>query len=283
VTVAFRRLARLAPVPAIGSAALLLALLILPIVALVATSTPAELMAGVRHPLFWPALSLSARTSLVSLMVIVIGGTPLAWWLATTQAPAARLVEACADLPIVIPPAVVGVALLQTFGRAGLLGPWLDGVGIHLPFTTAAVVVAQIVVSAPFYLQAAVNAFRKVDLDLLVVARTLGASPVGAILRVAVPVALPGLMGGAALSWARAIGEFGATLLFAGNLEGTTRTMPLAIFSALESDVRAAQALSVALAICAVAVLLGLRALPSLWRQRVNPAAAGPVPEAASP
>jgi molybdate transport system permease protein len=156
-------------------------------------------------------------------------------------------------------------------------------VGIHLPFTTAAVVVAQIVVSAPFYLQAAVNAFRKVDLDLLVVARTLGASPVGAILRVAVPVALPGLMGGAALSWARAIGEFGATLLFAGNLEGTTRTMPLAIFSALESDVRAAQALSVALAICAVAVLLGLRALPSLWRQRVNPAAAGPVPEAASP
>jgi molybdate transport system permease protein len=199
-------------------------------------------------------------------MAIVVGtGTPLAWWLAVAPARRTRWIELLVDLPIVVPPAVVGIALLQTFGRSGLLGGALEVVGVRVPFTTLAVVLAQVVVSAPFYVQSAAAAFRRVDPDLLIVARTLGQSPSGAFLRVAVPLATPGLIGGAALSWARALGEFGATLLFAGNLPGTTQTMPLAIYSALESDVRVAVALSLVLAAMAILLLLGLRAAPSVW------------------
>ncbi len=240
----------------------LVVLLALPLLALVLTTTPADLLTGLKDPLFGPALWLSARTSTASLLLVVLGGTPLAWWLARTNGSLARGVEAMVDLPIVLPPAVLGVALLQAWGREGLLG----GLGLGLPFTTAAVVLAQVVVASPFYVQAATTAFGDVDDELLEVARTLGADRQTAVLRVAVPVALPGLIGGAALAWARALGEFGATLLFAGNLPGVTRTMPLAIYTALESDVRVAVALSVVLAACALAVLLVLRRLPQLSR-----------------
>jgi molybdate transport system permease protein len=160
---------------------------------------------------------------------------------------------------------VVGIALLETFGRRGLFGGVLTALGIQIPFTTLAVVLAQLVVSAPFYVQAAAAAFRRVDSDLLIVARTLGQSQRGAFLRVAVPIALPGLVGGAALAWARSLGEFGATLLFAGNLPGTTQTMPLAIYMALESDVRVAIALSLVLAGVSVLLLLALRLAPTIW------------------
>lgn len=262
------RLAR--RLPATGLGLVLVVLLLLPIVALLSSSSPAELAAGTRHRLFWPALGLSIRTSLVSLGIVVATGTPLAWWLASASPRRTRVVEILVDLPIVIPPAVMGVALLQTFGRAGLLGPPLESLGLSIPFTTSAVVVAQVVVSSPFYVQAAATAFRRVDPDLLLVARTLGASPTGAFLRVAVPVALPGLLGGAALSWARSLGEFGATLLFAGNLSGTTQTMPLAIYSALESDVRAALAISLILAGVALVLLFALRVGPVVfsWYRR---------------
>ncbi len=259
----------LAPVsaraPALLLAAPLLLLLVLPLVALVVSSTPADVAAGAGHPLFAPALWLSLRTSVLSLLIIVIAGTPLAWWLATTPSRRARLVAVAVDLPIVIPPAVVGVALLQAFGRRGLLGPALDSIGISVPFTPAAVVLAQTVVAAPFYVQAAANAFTRVDADLLIVARTLGASPRGAFFGVAVPMAMPGLVAGASLAWARALGEFGATLLFAGNLSGQTRTVPLAIFTALESDVRVALVFSLVLAAAGVVLLAGLRFAPSLW------------------
>jgi molybdate transport system permease protein len=169
------------------------------------------------------------------------------------------------DLPIVVPPAVVGIALLQTFGRRGVFGGWLASLGLQIPFTTTAVVLAQLVVSAPFFIQAASAAFRSVDADLLIVARTLGQSPGGAFVRVALPMALPGVIVGAALAWARALGEFGATLLFAGNLPGTTQTMPLAIYMALESDVRVATALALVLATISLLLLLGLRAAPAVW------------------
>ena len=195
-------------------------------------------------------------------MVVVAAGTPLAWWLAASSGRWARGVEQLVDLPIVLPPAVLGIALLQTFGRNGLLGGSLEALGLQVPFTTAAVVLTQVVVASPFYVQSAAAAFRRVDRDLLIVARTLGRSPAGAFFGVAVPVALPGLVSGAALAWARAIGEFGATLLFAGNLPGRTQTAPLAIYTALESDVQAAVALSLVLAAVAVLLLLGLRALP---------------------
>lgn len=244
-------------------AAPVLALLVLPLVGLLIASSPAELVAGMESPLFAPALWLSARTTVVSLGIVVLAGTPLAWWLAVGSGRVSRAVEAVVDLPIVVPPAVVGIALLETFGRSGLFGPALVGLGIQIPFTTFAVVLAQVVVSAPFYVQAAAAAFRRVDTDLLIVARTLGQTQRGAFLRVAVPIALPGLIGGAALAWARALGEFGATLLFAGNLPGTTQTMPLAIYMALESDVRVAVALSLVLAAVSVFLLLALRLAPA--------------------
>ena len=246
------------------AAAPVFALLVLPLGALVVASSPADFAAGVRSPLFGPALSLSARTTALSLVVVVLAGTPLAWWLSSSTGRLTRLVEALVDLPIVVPPAVMGIALLETFGRSGLFGPALATAGIQVPFTTLSVVLAQVVVSAPFYVQAAAVAFRRVDADLLIVARTLGQSQWGAFLRIAVPLALPGLIGGAALSWARALGEFGATLLFAGNLPGTTQTMPLAIYMALESDVRVAVALSLVLAAVSVFLLLALRATPAV-------------------
>lgn len=251
--------------PVLLVAAPILALLVLPLLALGLSSSPADLAAGVSDPLFAPALWLSARTTIVSLGVVAVGGTPLAWWLATASPRRTRWVEVLVDLPVVIPPAVVGIALLQTFGRSGLLGGGLGALGVQIPFTTTAVVLAQTVVSAPFYVQAAAAAFRRVDPDLLIVARTLGQSPPGAFRRVALPLALPGLVGGAALAWARALGEFGATLLFAGNLPGTTQTMPLAIYMALESDVRVALALSLVLAGVSVLLLFALRAAPAAW------------------
>lgn len=255
---------RLAFSAGLVSAAGLVALLVAPFVALVLALSPADLWAGVQHRLFLPALALSARTTLVSLALIVIAGTPLAWWLATSLHRGARLVEVLIDLPVVVPPAVVGIALLTAFGTRGLLGPYLDSVGVRLPFSSAAVVLSQVVVSAPFYIQAASAAFRRVDLDLMLVAQTLGAQRTEAFIRIAIPIALPGLLSGAALAWARAIGEFGATLVFAGNLSGRTQTMPLAIYGALEMDVRAAIALSLVLASVALSLLLALRAIPAL-------------------
>lgn len=237
----------------------MLALLAVPLIALAGASSPTELVAGVRHPLFGPALRLSALTTTASLALVVATGTPLAWWIATRPRRRVRWAESLVDLPIVIPPAVIGIALLETFGRNGLFGPALAAAGVRVPFTTVAVVLAQVVVSAPFFVQAAAAAFRRVDDELLIVARTLGQAPAGAFFRVAVPLAAPGVAAGAALAWARAMGEFGATLLFAGNLPGTTQTMPLAIYTALESDARAAVALALVLAAAGGLLLLPLR------------------------
>jgi len=233
----------------------MLGLLVLPVLALLFASSPSDLAAGMKHDLFMPALWLSIRTTVLSLAIVVLLGTPLAWWLAVASPRRRRVVELLVDLPIVLPPAVMGIALLQTFGRSGWLGDW----NLSIPFTTTAVVLAQVLVSAPFYIQSAAQSFRRVDRDLLIVARTLGRSRLGAFFRVALPIARPGLIGGAALAWARAIGEFGATLLFAGNMPDTTQTMPLAIYTALESDVRAAIALAVVLAGVAVLLLFALR------------------------
>ena len=241
----------------------MLAILVVPLVALAGASSPGEIAAGAAHPLFAPALWLSARTTFTSLVIVVAAGTPLAWWIGRRPGRWTRTVETLVDLPIVVPPAVLGIALLEAFGRNGLFGPVLSAMGIQIPFTTAAVVAAQVVVSAPFFVQASASAFRRVDSDLLVVARTLGQSPAGAFLRVAVPLALPGLIAGAALAWARALGEFGATLLFAGNLSGATQTVPLAIYTALESDARVAVALALVLVAASALLLIPLRAVPA--------------------
>ncbi len=243
----------------------LVIVLALPIPGLLLSISPVDLRAGVNHPLFTPALWLSLRTTCISLALIILCGVPLAWWLARSSSRLARVVALVVDLPIVIPPAVVGVALLQAFGRQGLLGPVLSAFGISIPFTKTAVVLAQIVVSAPFFVQACANAFRKIEPDLIIVARTLGASPASAFIRIAVPIALPGLITGASLAWARSLGEFGATLLFAGNLTGTTQTMPLAIFSVLESDVRIALVFSIVLTALGAFLLFALRLIKPAW------------------
>lgn len=246
--------------------AALVGLLVIPLFALVVSVAPGEFVSGLSHPLFGRALRLSLQTTAVSLALTVVLGTPLSWWLAASSSKGARIVSVLVEAPIVIPPAVVGVALLQTFGAQGIFGPALLGLGMRIPFTEAAVVLAQVVVSAPFFVQAATSAFRDVDRDTIAVARTLGATPAGAFLRVALPIAMPGLLGGASLAWARSLGEFGATLLFAGNMPGTTQTLPLAIFTALESDVRLAVVFSLFLAGMGMVLLAGLRTLSKLRR-----------------
>ena len=239
-----------------GATALLVLFLALPLVALATTLGWSGLGAGFQNPLLAPALRLSALTTSCSLTLVVTLGTLFAWRVA--RRPSAFL-ESIAQLPAVIPPAVAGVGLLLAFGRRGLFGAFLDRHGIALAFTTPAVILAEAFVSAPFFIQAAIAAFRRVDENTLVVARTLGATPFGAFRRVALPLAAPGLAAGAAMSWARSLGEFGATLLFAGNLTGRTQTLPLAVYTAMESDLRGAQALSLVMVALALLVLLVVR------------------------
>jgi len=252
---AARRVLRLLPTAA---ALLMVLVLATPLLALLLSTAPGELLDGLRHPLALSALRLSLLTTSVSLALTLVLGTPLAWWMARHPGPAERAASILVQLPIVVPPAVSGLALLLAFGRRGLLGPLLDRAGWALPFTTAAVVLAELFVSAPFYVQSAAAAFRRLDEDLLWVARSLGAGPVRRFFRVALPLSRPGVVTGAALSWARALGEFGATLMFAGNLQGRTQTLPLAIYTALETDLRPAKALSVVMVAVALAVLLVL-------------------------
>jgi molybdate transport system permease protein len=245
--------------PLLVLGAVLVAFLALPLFGLVTTTSWSDFLAGLDHPIVWPALRLSVFTTVASLVVVVLFGTPLAWLLARRQGRLARLLETTVQLPIVIPPAVAGVALLLAFGRRGLAG-FLYPEGFSVAFTTAAVVMAEVFVSAPFFVQAATSAFRRIDENLLLVARSFGASPLRLFVRIGLPLAAPGLIAGAAMSWARALGEFGATLMFAGNLADETQTLPLAIYTALESDLRAAQALSLVLVAVAFGLLLSVRA-----------------------
>jgi molybdate transport system permease protein len=241
-----------------GAAGLLLSFMLLPIIALIATLSWDEFVAGITHHSVWPALKLSLLTTSTSLAAVIVLGTPLAWLISRRRGRLIQLIETLVRLPAVLPPAVAGVALLLAFGRRGLLGGWLADIGWPIPFTTSAVIMAEIFVSAPFFLQAAVSSFRTIDEDQLTVARTLGSSPAGVFFRVAVPLAMPGLIAGAAMSWARALGEFGATLMFAGNLEGKTQTLTLAVYTTFESDMRAAQALSLILVVVAFTLLYTL-------------------------
>jgi len=254
-------------------AAALLLLIAVPLGALVVGSVGPGLVRGLRHPLAGPALGLSLLTSALSLGAIVLCGTALAWRMARSSSPWVRRLELLVQLPVVVPPAVAGLALLLAFGRHGVLGAWLAERGAPVAFTTAAVVLAQIFVSAPFYVQAASTAFRRLDEETLLVARSLGASPTRVFFAVVLPLTLPALLGGAAMSWARALGEFGATLMFAGNLPGVTQTLPLAIYTALESDLEAARALSVVLVVVAAGVLAVLRYSARLQRRLAEPGA----------
>jgi len=234
---------------------LLFGFLLLPLVALLFSATGAELWQGLTDSRVQAALRLSAITTTVSLVVIVVLGTPLAWVVAASERAPARWIEAVLKLPIVVPPAVAGVALLLAFGRQGYVSRLLR-LDSGLAFTSVAVVMAEVFVAAPFYLQGAIAAFRSIDEGILLAARSVGAGPFRNLIRIAVPIAGPSLLAAAATSWARALGEFGATLMFAGNMAGRTQTVPLAIYSALEVDVHTAVALGVLLLGIAIGVLL---------------------------
>lgn len=234
----------------------------LPLLAILLKVVPqAGLWETLREPLVTQALRLSLITSLSSLLLAILFGTPVAYLLARYRFRGARVVETLIDLPMVLPPTVAGVALLMALGRRGLLGPWLAVAGVQIGFSTTAVILAQSFVCLPFYIRAAQAGFRSVDPELERVAHTLGVSALRTFWRVTVPLALPALLSGGVMAWARALGEFGATIMFAGNLRGRTQTMPLAIYLAMESDLPAALALSTLLIVVSFSVLLGVRAL----------------------
>ena len=205
------------------------------------------------------ALWLSLQTTAAAIVLILVVGTPAAYLLATRSFRGKALAVTLVELPLVLPPAVAGIALLASLGPEGILGGALAKAGIELPLTTAAVVVALTFVASPFYLRQAVAAFASVDRTLLDASRTLGASEARGFRRVVIPAAMPGLSAGAALALGRALGEFGATLMFAGSFQGITQTVPLAIYDRFSTDFASALALSAILVAVSAAILLSVK------------------------
>ena len=247
---------------AIAAGALLFALLTLPLIGLLWRTI--QRFDGVSHATsttLQQALRLSLETTAISLAVVVLLGTPLAYLLGRRSFVGKSLVETIIDLPMVLPPAVAGLALLMAFGRRGLVGEYLDHhFGITIGFTTTAVILAQIFVSAPFYVRSARAGFSRYERDVEEAAADLGASPLRVLTSVTLPLARPSLGAGAVLAWARALGEFGATIMFAGSIAGRTETMPLAVYGRYEAgDLDTALLLSVILVACAMLVLLSVR------------------------
>jgi molybdate transport system permease protein len=254
-------MSRRGPFAALLAAALAAALVFLglPILALFLDAAPGDLLASLGEPAVRDALWLSARTTAVALALILLVGTPAAYLLATRAFRGRALVVTLVELPLVLPPAVAGIALLAAVGPAGILGGAVERAGLELAFQTAGVVVALTFVAAPFYLRQAQAAFAAVDRTLLDASRTLGASEAATFARVAIPSALPGLVAGTALALGRALGEFGATLMFAGSFQGVTQTVPLAIYERFSSDFSDALALSVVLVAVSAAILLAVK------------------------
>jgi molybdate transport system permease protein len=232
----------------IAMGTLLVLFLVVPMVGLaLRAANSGVFLASLSKPIVLEALRLSVETTLLVLILSLVFGSPLALMMARRNFRGKILVDTLIDLPIVLPPAVAGLALLLTFGRNGLFGTQLEAMGLELPFTTAAVVLASLFVAAPFYVRAARSGFMVVPPELEEAARLESATEWQVFRFVTAPVAAPALFGGAVLCWARALGEFGATIMFAGSLIGRTQTMPLAIYNALETDLDAAVALSVLL------------------------------------
>jgi molybdate transport system permease protein len=243
----------------------------LPVLALlVRTGQQGGLLDSLTSTLTMQALQLSLITSTISLAIMVTLGTPFAYLLARSNSTILKVVDSLVELPIVLPPVVAGVAMLMAFGRQGIIGPALTGLGVSIPFTTTAVVFAQIFVGAPFYIRAAKLGFQSVATDYEDISQTLGVSPWRTFWRTTLPLASPSILSGLALAWARAISEFGATIMFAGNLTGRTQTMPLAIMTAMESDLGTALALSVLLLVGSLLVLVVLgRFTRPQWQGRL--------------
>jgi molybdate transport system permease protein len=239
----------------------MLLFLLVPLVALIIRIAPAQLLANLAAPEVAQAVSLSMVTTAVTVLLTVLCGTPIAYLLARRHFRGRTALDTLIDLPMVLPPSVAGIALLVAFGRRGLLGQYLSSAGIDIAFTQTAVVLAQTFVAAPFYIKAATAGFAGIDAELEQAAAIDGASGWQVFRYITSPLAWMSLFGGAVMTWARALGEFGATIIFAGNFMGRTQTMPLAIYQGFEQDLGVALTLSVILLVVSFAVLFVVRGI----------------------
>jgi molybdate transport system permease protein len=247
------------PAALVAALALALTFLTLPVLAIFLDRPPADLVAALGEPGALDALWLSLETSAAAMALIVVVGTPTAYLLASRRFRGRSLVVTLLELPLVLPPAVAGIALLAALGPSGILGSRLEDAGVQLTFETAGVVVALTFVASPYYVRQAQSAFAAIDPSWLEASRTLGMSEARTFVRVAVPAAGGGLATGGALALGRALGEFGATLMFAGSLAGVTQTAPLAIYERFGTDFESALALSAVLVAVSAAILLGVK------------------------
>jgi molybdate transport system permease protein len=246
---------------AVGALSLLAGFIALPILSLLIWTVSNSAWQEMTSPAAVDALLLSARTTAISMAIILLVGTPAAYVLARYDFPGKRIVNTLVDLPAVLPPSAAGIALLLAFGRVGLIGEQLTAFGITISFTTAAVVLAELFVATHFYVRQATVGFGQIERGIEEAALVDGGGPITVFLKVTIPLAFPALVAGAVTAWARALGEFGGTIIFAGNVQGVTQTIPLAIFSELERDFDAAVALSVLVLGFAFVVILTARYL----------------------
>jgi len=247
---------------------LALAFLILPLAAIFIRPGLGEIIRQLGSGVVRDALVVSAKTNLIAFGLVLVVGTPAAYLLARRRFPGRDLVVSIVELPLVLPPAVAGIGLLAAFGRRGLLGEHIDALGLQIPFSQIAVVMAIVFVSAPFHIRGAIAAFEAVDADLIAAARTLGARPFRVFARVAMPLAAAGLGAAATLAFARGLGEFGATIIFAGSFQGRTQTLPLAIYSELDRDFNRALAIGAFLIAVSVIILVAAKVVPRWIRSR---------------
>ena len=256
--------------------AIALTFLVLPVVAIFIRVPPGDLLGALGHEVTRDALIVSLKTSAIAHVAVLLVGTPAAYVLGRKRFRGRGIVLTLVELPLVLPPAVAGIGLFAAFGRMGLLGDELDAFGIQIPFTQAAVVLAVAFVESPFYVRGAIAAFEAVDDSLLDAARTLGAAPARVFARVALPLAAGGLGAASALALARGLGEFGATIIFAGSLQGVTQTLPLAIYAQFEQDFDTALAISALFIVVGAILLIALKLYPwfrlvSISRSRFAP------------
>lgn len=233
--------------------------LFLPILALFLRISPDMFFQTLQDPNVISALWLSLFTTVITLIIVIVIGTPFAYFHSRYSYPGKVVVDTLIDLPLVLPPAVAGVALLMLYGRVGLLGRYFNMVGIQIAFTTLAVIMAQIFVASPFYLRQAKSLFEQLDPAYEQTSRTLGASSVRTLFLVTLPMTTSGLISGAVMTFGRALGEFGATIMFAGNVPGTTQTMPLAVYVGMQGDVYVGLTISILLVIISFAIMIAVR------------------------
>ena len=254
----------------LAAALVALAFLLLPIVAIFVHTSPGHLIDQLSNPVVRDAFAVSIKTSVIAQVLILLFGTPTAYLLATRRFPGHSAAVTLVELPLVLPPAVAGVGLLVAFGRFGLLGSSFDALGFSLPFTQSAVTVAVAYVASPLYIRQAIAAFEATDRNLAAASRTLGAGPVRTFFHVVLPLARGGLVAGLALSFARGLGEFGATIMFAGSLQKVTQTLPLAIYAEFDRSFDATLAMSGVLVLVSAVLLLTLR-IGLAWQSSSSP------------